>query len=279
MSDQPPPPAPSPARQSPPIRRPAPAAPAPEGEPATLDESNVIAYVESDRYCDSCGYNLITLPVFKDPRTSLFLIRCTECGAVHPAGIPTGRRPVWANRVGAPLLFAWMGLIGFFLFVTGAISTGMHAVAFEELTQGRGSDRVPMTDFPEFPYFVALVWGVACVLCFLQVTLLATVAHHWRRWGYFIAAIVLPMVPMLIALQAWRFEAPHLLSSWAPQVLLSQYGVAMIGGLIGAMFGRKIMRVFASLLLPPKSRQMVAFLWICDGLTPPPMPLKQDRAG
>lgn len=281
MTDQEPSPLPAPpAPAAPPLRRAAPGARAATAgsEPATLDESGVVAYVESDRYCDSCGYNLITLPVFKDPRTSLFLIRCTECGAVHPAGLPTGKRPMWANRLGAPLLFLWMGAIAAFIFVTGLITTAMQGVAFEQLTEGYGLKRVPQTDFPEFPYFVSLIWGVAFLMCLLQVTMLATVAHHWRRWGYIVAAFVLPTIPMLIAVQAWRFESPQLLYDFAPQVVLSQWGVAIFGGLIGALFGRKIVRMLASLLLPPKSRQMVAYLWTCDDLEPPKMPLKQSRA-
>ncbi len=254
-----------------------PAAAVPSTTAPTVAETDVVAFVETDRYCDACGYNLITLPVFREPNTGLFLVKCTECGAMHPAGLPTGRRPVWASRVAAPLLFVWMGLILLFLFITGVITTAMQAVAFETLTTGYGANRLPYTDFPEFPYFVGLVWGVSLMMGLLQVTLLSTVAHHWRRWGYFVAAILFPCVPLAIAYQAWRMDAAHLLDNWALQILLSLFGAAMVGGLLGAMFGRKVMRMFASLLLPPRVRQLVVFLWLADGLTPPKMSLKQSR--
>ena len=48
-------------------------------------EDGPLACVESDRFCARCGYNLRTLPIPRDGRTKILLVRCTECGHYQPA--------------------------------------------------------------------------------------------------------------------------------------------------------------------------------------------------
>lgn len=71
-------------------------------------EDGPLACVESDRFCAGCGYNLRTLPVHRDYRTKILLVRCTECGQYQPANdLATVTRP-WLHRLSAFFLVLWI---------------------------------------------------------------------------------------------------------------------------------------------------------------------------
>ena len=78
-----------------------------------------IAYVDLDRYCSRCSYNLRTLPVERDGRTGIPMVRCPECGTFHPANeLASALRP-WVHRFGAIALGGWILLLLFVFFWLG----------------------------------------------------------------------------------------------------------------------------------------------------------------
>jgi len=102
-----------------------------------FDAQPAVARVETDRFCDTCGYNLRTQPVRRDARTDLLLCRCPECGRVHPAHDTVTAGHVWLKRLGSLLLFVWILVVlgaGVALF---AAQVGMTFVPLEELTTYR----------------------------------------------------------------------------------------------------------------------------------------------
>ncbi len=102
-----------------------------------FDAQPAVARVETDRFCDACGYNLRTQPVRRDARTDLLLCRCPECGRVHPARDTATAGHVWLKRLGSLLLFVWILVVlwaGVGLF---AGQVGMIFVLLEELTTYR----------------------------------------------------------------------------------------------------------------------------------------------
>ena len=96
-----------------------------------------IAYVETDRYCAGCGYNLRTQAIRREPRTRVLLARCPECGCYQPAGDATTAARLWLRRLAPLLLLGWIavvlgGVIGLFSAL-GGISYG----TLDELTTWR----------------------------------------------------------------------------------------------------------------------------------------------
>ena len=62
------------------------------------------AYMERDRFCEGCGYNLRTLPMYRDERTAIPLVRCPDRGRFQPANnTATALRPM-PHRVTIMLL-------------------------------------------------------------------------------------------------------------------------------------------------------------------------------
>ena len=44
-----------------------------------------VACIDLDRFCEGCAYNLRTLPVYRDERTGIPVVRCPECGRFQSA--------------------------------------------------------------------------------------------------------------------------------------------------------------------------------------------------
>ncbi len=69
-------------------------------EPPVLSTEPMVGRIETDRFCDECGFNMRTAPVYRDGRTRLLLARCTECGRIHDAAQLTSAGRVWLTRLG-----------------------------------------------------------------------------------------------------------------------------------------------------------------------------------
>ena len=77
---------------------------------ASLDFEHwpAIAQVQTDRFCDHCGYNLHTQAIRREPRTQVLMIRCPECGRFHPASEAGVRLAVWSRRLASVAIVLWV---------------------------------------------------------------------------------------------------------------------------------------------------------------------------
>ena len=90
----------------------------------------IIAYVEVDRYCPQCAYNLRTQPVRRDGPTRLLVARCPECGSFDAvANTMTATKP-WLSRLALLGLAMW---IIFLLWLIFSLSFAQGAVNFGTL--------------------------------------------------------------------------------------------------------------------------------------------------
>lgn len=242
----------------------------PEPDIGTPPPDRVVGRIETDRFCDECGFNMRTAPVFRDERTRLLLSRCTECGRIHHAATATTAGRVWLQRLGVMAVFAWMALIIFATFVLTMVEMGMQMATLDELTEyvPGGGGRTPRTDMDEYPEFMALVLGVSAAAGFVMILLYSCAAHHWKRIYHMMLAALMPMIPLITAWRAWYHEAP-MLEHWAWRYLLLHATVQVTAGLIAALYGRPLVRLLATLLLPSRTRTLIGFLWLADGLMPP----------
>jgi len=62
--------------------------------------------------------------------------------------------------------------------------------------------------------------------------------------------------------------------SWCVKRALIQMAIQCTGLFLGILVGRSLARAFVRTIIPPKPRQLLAFLWRIDGKTPP-MPKPQ----
>lgn len=228
----------------------------------------LVGQIETDRFCDECGFNMRTLPVWRDSRTRLLLAKCTECGRIHHAAALTLAVRTWQSRIGVLFVVLWMALIVAATFLLGTIETALPMVTLDELTEWSPAGRILKVDFREYPEFMSAVLGGSAAAGFIMVTLYACAAHHWKRVYLVLFAVVLPLIPMTIAWRGWLHEAPHL-ELWGWRYILSHTSAQVAGGILAAFFARPVMRLLASAMLPPRSRAALSFLWIADGKPPP----------
>ncbi len=96
-----------------------------------------ISVVETDTFCESCGFNLMTQRIWREETLGLLVCRCPECGRHHSAQSRSTAGTVWMHRLGTLGLMIW-GLV-VLLVVAGMYfgQIGMQAVAEERLTWQR----------------------------------------------------------------------------------------------------------------------------------------------
>jgi len=271
---------------------------------AEFDQQPITAMIETDRFCEKCGYNLRTQPTRREPRTEILLCRCPECGRFQPArdGATAGR--VWLQRLGTLALLSWIIFLLALCFGLGMAQLGLTVGTLEELsyvdwnagpvtittqpvalgniqitrngvttvypTSGQRSAYRRIVRKPQEydNWFRALMHTLSFLTGFLLLLLLTVALHHWRKWAYLIPATLIPVLVAAGMYYAWKIEYPYLID-WALRKITSLGAVNLAGGLTGIVFGRPFARLTCSLLLPPRIRQVMAFLWLTDGKHPP----------
>lgn len=295
--------------------------------------------IETDTFCEACGFNLMTQPVWRDEGLGLLVCRCPECARHHPAQNKTTIGTAWLHRLGTLGMVIWVGLV---LLVLVALYFGMignFAAAEEMLTWQRTEtlDGVPVQQTwdakasklvylpeieaatPDFSKaipaakvhtirrFVAWLPGgvkrgsygyggaaepaqAIMVLSIFAASIavigafLSSVSWHWRpgrRWIW-LAVPVLAYFTVLAISRETRYggtgEAPSVHHD-VDIVYVAVVGLQLVVLGIGLLFGRALARVALLMFLPPKARQVFAFLWLCDGKTMPSPKVAFEQSG
>ncbi|MHC4695185.1 MAG: hypothetical protein ACYTFA_00415 [Planctomycetota bacterium] len=239
-----------------------------------------IARIDLDRFCEGCAYNLRTLPVYRDDRTGIPVVRCPECGRFQSANdASTAVRP-WLNRVTSILLVGWiLAIIAMFAHLC-LVEGAMSYATLDELTSPAGGtiQRIGTTttriwsgygplevneDHPESKLFVNFMLTCSFAIGFVSGMLAVVVLPHWRRPAYAALVLVMPVLAGAVVATVWYHEAPHLFD-WGLQHVASQSGMQLLGGLAGIIFGRPLARLGVHIFLPPGVRPRLAYLWLAD---------------
>ncbi len=250
--------------------------------PSKTEPVPVVGHVQVDAFCEECGYNLHTQPVTRDARLGILICRCPECGRFTAAANLTPVRQVWLNRLGFGMLVSWvLFLLGLFALLTlfhGLMATGFvqQAVQFENVapTSPSGIWRyhyiarpAPATPEEVSQYRFQKTVTVLVALLLGAVAGGAVSVCMWHVRGF---RTLLAFAPALlgvgISFLGWsndpsaRFVQDIVRGQSVICLLLETLGVAL-----GLYFGRPFARAALSMLLPPRPRQHLAFLWTTYG--------------
>ncbi len=247
-----------------------------------------VACIDLDRFCGNCGYNLRTLPVCRDERTGIPVVRCTECGRFQSANdASTALRP-WLDRLTLFVLGIWVLLL-VAVFANLCLAEGAVSYAnLDELTRHTGSNIQRIgnttirysvdtsatlevyTEFPEYEFFIAAIVLGSFMIAFTCGMFAVIAMPHWPRAAYAGVMLAMPVIAGVVVAVMWKYEAPHLLL-WGMPYIAAHAGAQLVGGLAGITFGRPLGRLAVRIFLPPSVRPRLAFLWLADG-KPSPRP-------
>jgi hypothetical protein len=107
----------------------------------------VIGRIETDTFCQSCGYNLHTQNVIRDERLDILVCRCPECGRYASAGQATAASRLWLNRLGTTFLTGWVFLL---LLLFGLCTLFLGMVAYGHIMESTETKPIVRHD-PKHP--------------------------------------------------------------------------------------------------------------------------------
>jgi len=262
--------------------------------------------LQTDTFCEHCGYNLHGKRVERDERLGILVCRCPECGRYHPAAPRVSAAAPWMARVGTALLVFWivlvMGVIVLAGFAFGGIAM-LHLDLFTEgfecdpagrevaYPQGSSTGAVYVDTGKPAPTTVYRArlrkiqrdsheWARAAIVTLNLLSLgsgltagvlLVVFVWHWPKRRY----LWMPLYPLLCAgfvcIIVVLNDYYDFVRGWAVQRAGYHALVQALAMGVGIMIGRPIARFIVGLFVPPRARQHLSFLWRVDGKTPPPV--------
>lgn len=246
----------------------------------TRDKWPIVAYVEVDRYCAECGYNLRQQAVTRHPDLDILICRCPECGRHHAAMDATSIGSLWLRRVGRLALIVWtLGLVAAVLglgFGEGGLMYGTldGLTRYQRLAVSSGETKLTIVvrEMNDEDYAILTLFGIFSLASgALLGAGAATLCYHWRRRNYYVLVLVIPLLAAAVVFTLWTIEAPDL-TEWGLRLIGGHAGLFIMGGVAGVLWGRPVARATIRAALPPKYWPVLCDLWLIDQ-----KPLPQPR--
>lgn len=236
--------------------------------------------LETDAFCSACGYNLHGQDVLLDERLGFLICRCPECGRFSPAGAGTSANSVWLSRFGSVLLLGWIVIVLGVTVSLGFALGGMQVGFVESYLWYESQPKVGFagswayttqppagTDPRNLPGegLAILLCAAALAIGFVAGLLCVTFMWHWPRRRYLLL-ILLPVAAVAFVLSIFLTEPSYrFVQAWCVQGAFTMLACESLGILLGIRFGRPLARVIIRSIVPPRPRQLLAFLWHVDG--------------
>lgn len=259
-----------------------------------------VGCVQTDTFCAGCGYNLHTQAVLRDERLGILVCRCPECGRFSAAGQTTTAARVWLNRLAGALVAGWICFV-LVLFALCTLFLGMlaygHTMEMTDLQQSPHAmaarnrattpTALPMTYRYEYRVrqFAAndvdgrsqmvtnqvILGSIAGGLGLLTGILFASLLWHLKGPVRLLALLPAAVGCGFVAF-GWNSDPmTAAIRNWGLTQIGLYFLLESVTAGVGLLVGRPIARGLVRLLVPPKPRQHLAFLWITDGKTLKPL--------
>lgn len=268
------------------------------------------AQMETDCFCEHCGYNLHGQPVHRDEQLGIMVCRCPECGRFHAAGYRTIAMSIWMSRLATALLTFWI-ILEVTVVVLALISFGAIGITHAQLNletvpvdksgreieyrqvgitgtfQAVYKDTGQVTTNPvSYQARVAVrhyqswqeAWGPSLVMTFFSwlcgfvlAILAVTFVWHWPR-GRYLYLLLLPLLAVGFTIPSFALDFGVQIRGWLAQRMLYEAAVQMVGLVMGIVMGRPLVRLILRMFVPPRPRQLFNFLWRVDGKIAPAPP-------
>jgi hypothetical protein len=245
-----------------------------------LDESSPVV-IRTEALCPSCGYNLFTQPVTRDPRLQILVCRCPECGRHSPAGFPAEHWDGWMQAKATAWMTLWV-LVVLHLVVLATTAVAVMPANAAIMARWLWLHR-PETCMEAHLQSSAL--SLAAGFAFVA-TLVIAFPRLPRRliWG----ALLLPMLAAIGAGARWPRLATDTFSLSEVEALGMPLPVHYLGGsavlialgmMLGICFARPAARGLLRIALPRRALPAASLLWLVDGKTlPRPEVIRRGRA-
>jgi hypothetical protein len=259
----------------------------------SLASGAVIGTIQTDTFCEGCGYNMHTQAVTRDERLGILVARCPECGRFSAVGQTTTAARAWLNRLATILLTGWVFSL-LILFALCSLFLGMvaygHMIEMTDFVQVSGGPvpgAPPGTSFTPYKFVYAIkhippddweqqasrrwsqIWLATITVALGLVTGVLFSTLLWHCKGLLrLAAFLPPILGCGIAALGWASDpqsAP--IRNWGLMQIGLYFGIDLLTIATGVLLGRRFARGMLQVLVPPKARQHLAFLWIVDGKT------------
>jgi hypothetical protein len=266
----------------------------------TIAPSEKHGVIEVDTFCTGCHYNLHGQVVSIDERLGFPICRCPECGRFHPAGVGVTASGVWLRRWANGLLLTWvlMVLAGFIaaaglMAILDGASIGIYTNNYLAAPDGRPvtwagnggyviegttipiKNPMAMTklyrwdvsmDGPSPGWLpMVLLTGGSFLVGLLGAVLCVTLMWHWPPYRYFLCLLVPIGAAILVSLPFYFADQFGSIRGQCLERIAFQSSIGCIGLTLGVIVGRSISRTIIRIVVPPRPRQALAFLWQVDG--------------
>jgi hypothetical protein len=254
----------------------------------------VVGTLQTDIFCEGCGYNLYSQVVTRDDRLNLLVCRCPECGRFAAAGQGSTIGRVWLNRFGTSLLVGWVmflfcgfGLATLFMGIfpyshlrnfshwqsdeSPNAGTGMRSHYYYAVGSNRRSYDDAAGDDEMRGEWIEMYMTIAAagILAFLVGIFNAVFFWHLKS-NTRMVALVFPLIAFVGASMCWLLDyMSRFLHGWGMTRLGAYLLLESICVMAGVVAGRTIARAILRWFIPPKVRQHLAFLWTVDGKKAP----------
>ena len=228
--------------------------------------------IQTDTFCEGCGYNLFSQKVWIDERLGIPVTRCPECARHRAAGhsdpalahrslaFVTGIRVlVTVASVGLDL-----GLLGstLFMWLMTHTNQALYAPYWRYMVVAWPT---PQPD----PVTLEILLGWALIQGWsFGATFVISMWHWKRRWHKLMA-----LAPYSVALVTWLgWYPPNVRDAIALAASMVFFvSFAVFGAWLAVYTARPIARATVRAVLAPRLRGPLVFLWHVDGKKPPEM--------
>jgi hypothetical protein len=226
----------------------------------------VVSSVETDLFCEGCGYNLRTQKVWEEPTTKVLIIQCPECNKYHAARGIGGAKLAIPDRLVQLAGIGWVLFLGLIFIAVGAIEMSALLVFTDVVSSGFRDEYLSPEIFLPLLFIVPMGLTIGGLIAIFS----SSPSLNWARWMVSLrsAIYLLGLGFMAIDLYTSSYAGPKV------AVLNLLVGFVLIvaqftSGMLGVYLGRPVFYWLCRNLLPASIANMIRAYWSSQTIAAP----------